>query len=257
MIDAKKYIFTFIITAAIFTTAFFTSTFLSDKRIENVKSIQDNIAIDILSSETQFSLLGEVPCSNVNDSMLSPELSALSDKLARTESERGLDDADVIYLKKYYSLLEIKDYILSKKLATQCGVAKKPVFIIYFYSNKGDCEDCEKEGFVLTRLKEIYPDLRVYSFDYNLDLAALDSMKTIYRIKSSLPSLVIEDRTYNGFKSVEELEKLLPSRLKVATSSVATVKKKIVIPKIIIPVATSTDTTASTTTATTSTTTAQ
>lgn len=219
MIDTKKYIFTFIITAAIFVTAFFASSYFSDKRVENVKSIQDNIAIDILSSETQFSLLGEVPCANISDSTLSPELSVLGDKLSHTENERGSNDADVIYLKKYYSLLQVKDYLLSKKLVEKCGVTKKPVFIIYFYSNKGDCADCEKEGFVLTRLKEMYPDLRVYSFDYNLDLAALDSMKTIYRIKSSLPGLVIEDKTYIGFKSVEDLDALLPARLKVVTAS--------------------------------------
>lgn len=222
MIDAKKYIFTFVITAAIFATAFFASTFISNKRVEDVKSIQDNIAIDILSSETQFDLLKEVPCANVSDSMLSPELSALGDKLSHTENERGANDADILYLKKYYSLLEIKDYILSKKLAAQCGQAKKPVFIIYFYSNKGDCSDCEKEGFVLTRLKEMYPDLRVYSFDYNLDLAALDSMKTIYRIKSSLPALVIEDKTYTGFKSLDELDLLLPDTLKVSATSTIT-----------------------------------
>ena len=224
MIDTKKYIFTFAITLAIFATAFFTSSFFSNKRVESVKSIQDNIAIDILSSETQFSLLGEVPCSNFDESNLSAELSTLGDKLSHTESERGADDEDVIYLKKYYSLLQIKDYILSKKLVEKCGVAKKPVFIIYFYSNKGDCVECEKEGFVLTRLKEIYPDLRVYSFDYNLDLAAIDSMKAIYRIKSSLPALVIEDKTYIGFKSIEDLEKLLPARLKTASSSLSTSK---------------------------------
>jgi hypothetical protein len=221
MIDSNKYIFTFVMTAAIFATAIFTSTFLSDKRIENVKSIQDNIAIDILSSETQFSLLGEVPCANLSDSSLSPELNALGDKLSHTESERGSNDPDVIYLKKYYSLLQVKDYLLSKKLVEKCGAAKKPVFIIYFYSNKGDCADCEREGFVLTRLKELYPDLRVYSFDYNLDLTALDSMKTIYRIKSSLPALVIEDKTYIGFKSIEELEALLPHTLKTATTTSA------------------------------------
>lgn len=224
MIDTKKYIFTFVITAAIFATAFFTSTFFSNKRVEDVKSIQDNIAIDILSSETQFDLLKEVPCSNVSDSMLSPELSALGDKLSKTENDRGSTDEDIVYLKKYYSLLEIKDYILSKKLAAQCGQAKKPVFIIYFYSNKGDCADCEREGYVLTRLKEMYPDLRVYSFDYNLPLSAIDSMKTIYKVKSSLPAIVIEDKTYTGFKSVEDLEKLLPSTLKVAPVNATSTK---------------------------------
>jgi hypothetical protein len=218
MIDAKKYIFTFAITAAIFATAIFTSAFISNKRVADVESIQDNIAIDILSSEAQFSLLGEVPCSNLGDSSLTPELSGLGDKLSHTESERGASDPDVIYLKKYYSLLEVKDYLLAKKLGDKCGATKKPVFIIYFYSNRGDCADCEKEGFVLTRLKEMYPDLRVYSFDYNIDLAALDSMKTISRIKSSLPDLVNEDKTYTGFKSIEDLEALLPSTLKATTT---------------------------------------
>lgn len=230
MIDTRKYIFTFALTATLFATAFFASSFFSEKRVESVKEIQDNIAIDILSSETQFDLLKEVSCTNVNDSMLSPQLSEIGDKLSRTESDRGADDADVVYLKKYYTLLEIKDYLLSTKLVEKCGSAKKPVFIIYFYSNKGDCPDCEREGYVLTRLKEKYPDLRVYSFDYNLDLSAVDSMKRIYKITSSLPALVIEDKTYIGFKSVEELEKLLPDTLKAietttATSSATTTKK--------------------------------
>lgn len=222
MIDSKKYIFTFLITCAIFVTAFFASTFFSNKRVESVKSIQDTIAIDILSSETQFDLLKEVPCSNIGDTMLSAELSVLGDKLSHTENERGETDSDVLYLKKYYSLLQIKDYLLSKKLVEKCGSTKKPIFIIYFYSNKGDCPECEREGYVLTRLKEKYPELRVYSFDYNLQLSAIDSMKTIYRIKSALPALVIEDKTHTGFKSVEELEILLPDTLKEATTTVAT-----------------------------------
>lgn len=219
MIDTKKYIFTFIVTVTIFATAFFASTFFSNKRVENVKFIQDNIAIDILSSETQFDLLKEVSCQNVSGSMLSPELSLLGDKLSRTESDRGEKDNDVIYLKKYYSLLQIKDYLLSKKVAEKCGALKKPVFIIYFYSNQGNCSECQREGYVLTRLKEKYPDLRVYSFDYNLQLSVVDSLKDIYRITNALPALVIEDKTYTGFRSVEELEALLPNTLKEATTT--------------------------------------
>lgn len=227
MIDTKKYIFTFFVTVAIFATAFFASTFFSNKRVENVKSIQDNIAIDILSSETQFDLLKEVSCQNVSDSMLSPELNILGDKLSRTENDRGEKDKDVIYLKKYYSLLQVKDYLLSKKLSEKCGARKQPVFIIYFYSNKGDCSDCQKEGYVLTRLKEKYPDLRVYSFDYNLDLSVIASLKTIYRIDSALPALVIQDKTYFGYKTVEDLEALLPDTLKeVSTSTEATTTTK-------------------------------
>lgn len=229
MIDVKKYIFTFVLTATIFATAFFASSFFSDKRVESVKEMQDNISIDILSSETQFDLLKEVSCSNVSDAMLSPQLSEIGDKLSKTEADRGSNDADVVYLKKYYTLLEVKDYLLSKQFVAKCGTAKKPVSIIYFYSNKGDCPECEREGYVLTRLKEKYPDLRVYSFDYNLDLSVVDSMKRIYKISSSLPALVIEDKTYIGFKSVEELEMLMPDTLKTQESatSTATSSKKV------------------------------
>ena len=229
MFDTKKYLFTFFLTCALFVTAFFASTFFSDKRVESVKSIQDTIAIDILSSETQLDLLKEVSCQNVGASMLSLELSALGDKLSHTENERGEDDADVIYLKKYYSLLQVKDYLLSKKLAEKCGDMNKSVSIIYFYSNKGDCIDCQKEGYVLTRLKQKYPELRVYSFDYNLDLSAIDSLKAIYRADGELPALIIEDKLYTGYKSIEDLEKLLPDTLKevaTSTSATTTLKKK-------------------------------
>jgi hypothetical protein len=230
MIDTKKYLFTFFLTVAIFTTAFLASNFFSNKRVENVKSIQDNIAIDILSSETQFDLLKEVSCQNVSDSMLSPELNILGDKLSHTENERGEKDSDVVYLKKYYSLLQVKDYLLSKKLAEKCGALKKSVFVIYFYSNKGDCLDCQKEGYVLTRLKQKYPELRVYSFDYNLDLSVVESLKAIYKIGDVLPVLVIEDKTYTGYKSIEDMEALLPDTLKEATATTtanASTSKKI------------------------------
>ncbi len=219
MIDTKKYLFTLLITSTIFVTAFFASTYFSSLRAENVKEIQDTIAVDILSSETQFDLLKEIPCSNVDDTMLSAQLSELGEKLSHTETERGGNDATVLYLKKYYSLLQVKDYLLSKKLAEKCGQTKKTVFIIYFYSNKGDCPECTRQGYVLTRLKQMYPELRVYSFDYDLDLSVVESLKAIYKIKSTLPGLIVEDKAYSGFKAVEELEDLLPASVKVVTAS--------------------------------------
>jgi hypothetical protein len=230
MIDTRKYFLSFILTCAIFATAFFASNFFSQKRVETVKSIQDNIAVDILSSETQFDLLKEVSCANIDSSILSPQLEELGNKLSHTETDRGATDEQILYLKKYYSLLEIKDYILSKRLADKCA-SKKQVSIIYFYSNAGDCADCEKEGFVLTALKEKYPDVRIYSFDYNLPLSAVDSMKTIYRIRSSLPALVIDEKTYIGYKTIEDLEALLPDTLKAATTTGATASSTKKLPK--------------------------
>ena len=107
-----------------------------------------------------------------------------------------------------------------ERVKEKCDIT--PIVMYYFYSNEGDCPDCVKEGYVLTRLKEKYPELRVYSFDYSTQLSVIASLKAIYRIDKALPALVIEDKTYIGYKSVEELEALLPDTLKVATTTTLT-----------------------------------
>ena len=221
MMDWKKYIFVLLITVAIFATSLYASNYFNNRRINELRDIEDKISTDILSLETQFDLLEEVSCEDFKDTpVLTPELNALAARLNYTEDQLGSNNDEVVRLKRIYSLLLIKDSLLSKRIATECKT--NPVSIMYFYSNKGDCEDCKKQGYVLTELQQRYPSLRIYAFDYNLDLSAIDSMKTIYKIESSLPSLVIEDKTYTGFKSVEDLEKLLPDTLKVASTTVAT-----------------------------------
>jgi hypothetical protein len=82
---------------------------------------------------------------------------------------------------------------------------------MYFYSNKGDCSDCQKEGFVLTKLREDYPDLRIYSFDYNLDLSALQTLISIYGIEKKLPVILINEMSYYGFKSEDDIKNIMPA----------------------------------------------
>jgi hypothetical protein len=220
-INWKKYIFSFLITAIIFTTAIYLSNFFAEKKLEEIRNIQDKIAIDILSSETQFSLLAESSCKDIGVGTLSTELGTLEEKLAYTENQRGHDDPEVQTLKKYYSLLEIKDYLLMNKISEKCK--KTPLSIIYFYSTDGKCSECEKEGYVLTHLRENYPELRVYSFDYNIDVPAVKTLISIKKIKNELPAVIIKDKIYYGFQSVEDLEKVIPElktlKAKVATST--------------------------------------
>ena len=211
-LDSKKYILSFVITIAIFATAFMLSNYTNEKRIKEVQNIENNIAIDILSLETQFDLFEEVSCDVIDKSILSQEINSLARRLSFMETSRGSDDEEVERLKKYYSLLQIKDYLLMKKIGEKCE--KEPIFILYLYSNIGDCVDCEKEGFVLTYLRKQYPNLRVYAFDYHLDLAAIKSLASLYNIQNKLPAIVINDKLYYGFKSKKEIEELLPESVK-------------------------------------------
>jgi hypothetical protein len=205
-IDSKKYILSFLITLAIFLTAILLSNWFSEKKIDEIRSIQDQISLDILSSEVQSSLLEEFSCKEVSGSALSQELGSLGQKLSFTEETRGADDKEVIALKRYYSLLQIKDFILMRKVSEKCNT--EYAFVLYFYGQ--DCDDCQRQGYVLTRLREDYPQLRVYSFDYNLDVSALETLIAINKIEGTLPAILAEDNVYYGFQSVEDLEKTIP-----------------------------------------------
>lgn len=203
-IDWKKYLIVFLITLGLFLTAIYLSNYFGEKKISQLKLIQDQIAIDILSSETQFSLLSELSCKNIADSILSGELSELGEKLEWGEKNLGATE-EVSYLKKYYSLLQIKDYLLMKRISSRCGV--KSAFILYFYTTLENCSQCEKESLVLTALLQKYPELRVYSFDYSTELSAVKAMLQIYKIEDTkLPALVVDDEVLTGFHSIEDLE---------------------------------------------------
>ena len=100
-----KYVVTFVITAGIFITVFYVTKIVNERKLSEIKSIQDKIAIDLLSSETQFSLLKRSTCSQDGSSLLAPEIGSLGERLGFMEGQLGMDNPDVIGLKKYYSLL--------------------------------------------------------------------------------------------------------------------------------------------------------
>ncbi len=191
----------------LFGVAFGSSYYFENKKIDQVRLVEDKISIDLTSSEIQFSLLQELSCKDVSTTVLSSELNSLADKITYSENNIGNNNVDVINLKRSYSLLEIKDYLLMKKITERCG--QKSIFVLYFYNND-NCKDCIKQGYVLTDLREKYPNLRVYSFDYNLDLGAIKAMISIYKVPDELPALVINGKVYSGFQSVEAIEKTFP-----------------------------------------------
>lgn len=211
-----KYFASFIITAIVFGGAFYISNTLNERRVAEVRSIQENISLDILSSETQFDLLQEVPCKAIGGSFLSEEIGSLANRITHTENLLGSNNEEVKQLKHTYFLLEAKDYLLAKRIDAECNT--QPVLVLYFYSNIGECEDCRREGFVLTQLREKYPDLRVYSFDYNFESPVVKTLISIFDIKGELPAIVVDGKVVNGFKKVEELEELFPQIKKLPLS---------------------------------------
>ena len=96
---------------------------------------------------------------------------------------------------------------LGKYLEAQSKLKTKAAFILYFYTTAQNCSECEKQGLALSALRDKYPELRVYSFDFSTDLSAVKSMLQIYKIQDTkLPALVIDDNVLTGFHGIDELE---------------------------------------------------
>ncbi len=226
-LNTKKYILVFFITLGIFAIIFLFSDYLYQQRLSQVKNIEDNINLNILESEIQYALLADVSCEmdESGNPILINEINMLAKRLAYMEDQRGADDPEVISLKKYYSLLQIKDYLLLRERTKQCNA--NPLSIIYFYSNEGDCDDCTKMGYVLTSMREDYETLHVYAFDYNLGLSVIETLKSIYKLEDRFPVLIVNRKPYYGFKSREEIEQLIPELTALrATSTKATTTPK-------------------------------
>ncbi|MBI4093980.1 hypothetical protein HY417_03375 [Candidatus Kaiserbacteria bacterium] len=215
----RTYVVAFLITALIFATAFWVSTYFNNQRAQEIRTAQDNISIDILSLETQFQLLAEHSCRDISENSVLSEIQPIGERLSYLEAQKNVNQEELTRLKRYYSLLEIKDLMLMQRVSEKCGL--RPVFILYFYSNEGDCKDCEEQGYILTALSQTYPSLRVYSFDYNLDLSALQTLISIENIEKTLPALRIKNNVQYGFKTMEDIEKILPelATLKKATTT--------------------------------------
>lgn len=222
----RRYFVALVITAMIFTTGFLSSNVLTSKKIESIRNIEDSISLSILSAETEYEILREVPCDNeesisglTRKTTLNKEISELADILETLESN-DKNDERIITAKKRYTLLLMKDFILSKRISESCQT--KPTFVIYFYGNEDICPECVKTGAALTSLRQDYASMRVYAFDMNLDLPIIKSFANIYNIDNeSLPALVIDKKVYGGLNTKESIEKLLPKEIKInnATST--------------------------------------
>lgn len=215
---ARNALIAFGITIALVTTVAYAVNYLNRARVSELSSIEDQIAIDTLSLDTQFSLLEAAPCDSIASSTtLIGKLADLGSRLSYAESQLGADDPQVVRLKQQYSLLEIRDYLITRKLAEACKT--KPVTVLYFYSNKGDCQDCDKAGYALSYLHNTYPSLRVYSFDYNIDLGAMQTFIALNKIQNTLPAFVINEKKIYGFTSLADLEKQFPKGALATTTS--------------------------------------
>jgi thiol-disulfide isomerase/thioredoxin len=223
----RRYIYTFVITLAIFFLSLWLSNVFGERKIQSLRDLENQISLNILSVETRFSLLQKTSCDHITTSKddnagFNKDLNDLALRVKSLENQLGYYNEDVISLKQYYSLLQIKDYLLTKEYHERCK--QDTVTVLYFHNV--DCADCSKQSIILDKLVEDYPEIRVYYFDLTTNTPALDTLSSIYKIQKA-PSLVIGDKLLEGYQDIDQVKKEIPEtklwdKEKLASSTVAT-----------------------------------
>ncbi len=205
-LQTSKYVAAFAMTTLIFVIGMLVGNYVSERKLSTIDELQQDLARRTISSELQYLLLAEHPCQSINSTELTKELFGIGTKLDFMEAKLGKKNQDVIKLKQYYSLLEIRHWLLLKKARDECDFDYD--LILYFYSNKGDCDECEQQGFVLSALHKEYPNLNIYSFDIDIDDPALNGIREIHHVRDA-PTVVINNQTFAGFMDKDSIEGIL------------------------------------------------
>jgi hypothetical protein len=213
-----------LITAGIFAAAWYASDYFNDRKIADLQQAQQQATVDFMSSEAQFDLYEDQTCDDVSNTSLAQELSSLADKISYAEQNLS-SSSQLTLLKQQYSVLEVKDFLLTKEINERCN--SNVATILYFYENANNCSNCTKQGYVLDAIRQNYPNnVRVYSFDVGLDSSTIRALLTIYKVSdTALPAVVVNGTTYTGFQSIEQMTAELPTSVTNPPATTATAAK--------------------------------
>src|SRR5574342_576748 len=130
---------------------------------------------------------------------LGQELWQLGKVLGAADAKEKLGEENYAFLKRKYHLMQIRTYILDKKLQEDCD---STINVILFYFKKDD-PDSEQQGKILDELVKTY-DLHVFAVEYRYS-RELVFLEDYYDIQGA-PTLVVNfDNTLPGLVSKEQL----------------------------------------------------
>jgi hypothetical protein len=136
-------------------------------------------------------------------SSLSEELLKLGKVLGADDAQEKLGEENYGFLKRKYHLMQIRTYILDKKLQEDCG--SKTNVILYYFKRKD--APSEQQGKILDELVEQY-HLHVFAIEHRYS-KELEFLEDYYEIKDA-PALVVNfDNTKTGLVTKEQLIPLL------------------------------------------------
>jgi hypothetical protein len=203
-IKTSRYVSAFAITIVIFLLGFISGGEINEHKLQRIYDLENDIRVESLGNELVFEMISSDLCENVNTTTYTTEITKLGEKLTYMEQIYGYDSAQVHNLKNYYTLLLTRHWIINKEMVEKCNLTKPNV--LYFYTNFGDCVDCEDQGLVITNTHRKFPYFNIYAFEFREDNPAINFLKEKFVLSENrLPTVIIDGDVHYGFQSKNTL----------------------------------------------------
>ena len=205
-INKTRYLAVFASVTLIFLFGILMGQMINEYKMSEFSTQQRNLRTYLLSLTLQTELASKYIC-DIDVFGLTREKVKMGQELDFLENRLGKDNDGIIELKKEYSLLSIRQWLLVEKTKEVCD--RDITTILYFYSNVENASICESQGYILDYLYRKYPEsVAIYAFDRDIDTPALNTIKSIYDI-TEVPSLVINGKLYPGLQGKEKIESII------------------------------------------------
>lgn len=201
-INIPLYVAAFLIATFIFGTGVYLGIVVEQEAAKSIRSsieasmqrITEAQLIMLLEESPSFCPVYEEELGKAFD-----ETDALGQELEYLEKQKKVYDPE---LKKKYFALELRNYLMAKKVREMCGGNFS--LVLYFYS--GDCDSCEEQGRELTKARERSGGgLKVFSFDGAGESNIVKALKKEHYV-STYPTLIInEEHKLTGFRNAEQI----------------------------------------------------
>ncbi len=190
----KRYLLAFIIGTLIFIMGFSITYTISIAEFQRISNIQGKLSYQIFNDKILYSLFNKNICAESSFQKISQDLRFQGVIIDDLEKKLGKNDLEVLFRKKFYTLIELEHLEFVTETNKQCNDSINT--LLFFYSNlENDLGKSEKTGRMLDALfSEYQNNLIIYSFDINLDSELIRELKQKFNIQSS-PILIINQET--------------------------------------------------------------
>lgn len=190
---------------------------LNKEKITEVETDMKNIVKDIQNFQLQF-LFFDVLDEKATCPLMEETLNQINDKsykigsrLTSYGSETEIqDEGEYVELKEEYSRILTSYWLLALKLKQACKFNSSTIlFFISKECNRDTNNMCDNQAFVLNYLKErLEENLLVFTLDIDMKEPSVKILQRYYEVER-LPTLVINEKVYEGFQDLETMKGIL------------------------------------------------